>query len=230
MPDGYIRNHHHERLTFPSTSSEELMWLLGLYLGDGHTASPAEHMRQISFSVPDDDPAQVEAISTLHRLFGVNHVTFVTCGFVVSSKQLGLWLTQLGFGGRAKEKRVPRWVFTLPHEQQLALLAGLVDADGWSERGGATMAIELANRELLEDIRQLATGCGLHADGQLTERTRTVTFSDGRRVTSTNWRIRIQGDLSRVPTPCSGQARNAAVEGPINSLRRCNRPQLQPCS
>ena len=180
VPDGYIRNHHHERLTFPSTSSEELMWLLGLYLRDGHTASPAEHMRQISFSVPDDDPAQVEAISTLHRLFGVNHVTFVTCGFVVNSKQLGLWLTQLGFGGRAKEKRVPRWVFSLPHEQQMALLAGLVDADGWSERGGATMAIELANRELLEDIRQLATGCGLHADGQLTERTRTVTFlTDG---------------------------------------------------
>ena len=199
-PEAYLKNRHLQGLNFPTDTSAELMWILGLWLGDGHTASPAAHMRQVSFSLPTSDPVQEVAIEALWRVFGVQHVTPVACGFVVSSKELGCWLEDIGFTGHAKTKRLPSWVYSLPHYQQLALLAGLIDADGWTEREGASMCIELANRDLLEDVRQLAIGCGLFCDGVLTQRTRTAHFPDDRTVTSTHWRLRIQGDVAAVPT------------------------------
>ena len=198
-PEGYVRNRHHETLRFPAQTSEELMWLLGVLLGDGHVAAPHPHMRQISFSLPDEDPCQHEAKQALQRLFGITTFTAVKCGFVVSSKQLGVWLEQLGFGGLASTKRIPHWVFSLPRYQQLGLLAGLIDSDGWTENGGRLMSIELANRELVEDIRQLAIACGLRCDGESLERSRRTRFADGREVASTHWRLRIAGDLDLVP-------------------------------
>lgn len=157
-------------------------------------------MRQISFSVPVEDPVHLPAIEALERVFGVTHVTQVNCGFVVHSKELGRWLEDLGFGGHAKTKRIPGWVWALPHEEQLALLGGLIDGDGWAEREGKSLSIELANSALIEDIRLLAIGCGLYADGKTVERTRRMTFRDGHSVTSTSWRVRVQGNLSRVGT------------------------------
>jgi Fe-S cluster assembly protein SufB len=196
----YLKNHSRQNLELPEKTSVDLCWLLGLWLGDGHTAAPHEHMRQITFSIPTTDPVHQPAIAGLREVFDVEHVTQVGCGFLVSSKELGVWLEELGFGGLAKTKRLPAWVYTLPHEQQLAILGGLVDSDGWTEREGKSMCIELANRELLEDVRQLAIACGLFADGIITERTRTATFADGRTVTATCWRLRIHGDLARVGT------------------------------
>ncbi len=200
QPKPYIKNHSRRSISIPETTNSELCWLLGLWLGDGHTASPHDHMRQISFSVPVEDPLHDQAVRLLQRRFGVERVTPVKRGFVVSSKALGIWLTDLGFAGDAHSKRLPAWVFSLPHEEQLALLGGLIDADGWTDNDGATMAIELCNRKLLEDVRQLAIGCGLYADGRLMERTRTQIFKDGHTATATSWRLRIQGDLSRVGT------------------------------
>jgi len=196
----YVKNTSRQRLSFPSHATTDVCWLLGLWLGDGHTAAPHKHMRQISFSVPTTDPVHELAKRALKRAFRADHFTDVKCGFVVSSKALGIWLEDAGFSGHAKTKRIPAWVYATPHEHQLALLGGLIDADGWIERGGKSMCIELANRDLLEDIRQLAIGCGLFANGALTGRRRRTTFSDGHSIDSESWRLRIQGDLSRVGT------------------------------
>ncbi len=198
-PVPYLKNRHLETLHFPTHTSDELMWLIGLFLGDGHIATPARNMRQISFSLPDADPCRLEAIAALGRVFGVQHVTRVPCGFLVSSKALGEWLHALGLNGLAKTKRVPAWVFTLPRSQQLALLAGLIDSDGWSERNGSLHSIELANRALLDDAMQIALACGLRCDGGLLARQRDATFNDGRRVRSSTWRLRMAGDLSQIP-------------------------------
>jgi len=212
QPEEYVKNRSRQRLGFPVLSDVNLCWLLGLWLGDGHTAAPHQHMRQVSFSVPADDPVHGEAIDVVKQVFDA-HVTLVKCGFVVSSKAFGTWLDDLGFSGHAKTKRLPEWIYALPHRQQLAILGGLIDADGWIENDGATMSIELANRELLEDVRQLAIGCGLYADGQLTERTRTNIFADGHLSTATCWRLRVQGDLSRVGTRNPAKKGSAASKG-----------------
>jgi Fe-S cluster assembly protein SufB len=211
-PEPYIKNRTRQILDFPYQDSIDLLWLFGLWLGDGHTAAPHKHMRQVSFSVPTDDPVHHIAIRVISEQFGAN-VTPVKCGFIVSSKAFGTWLEELGFSGHAKTKRLPAWVYSLPHEHQLALIGGLVDADGWSENNGATMSIELANPELLEDIRQLAIGCGLYADGTLFERSRTVTFGDGRKVASRCWRLRIHGSLDRVGTRAPGKRGKQASKG-----------------
>jgi Fe-S cluster assembly protein SufB len=199
-PVPYTINRRHEKLRFPQYTTEELCWLLGLYLGDGHVSAPHEHMRQVSFALPETDGAREAALDALRNVFGVEHVTPVACGFIVSSKQLGQWIHDIGFGGLAKEKRIPAWVYSLPRYQKLALIAGLIDADGWTENGGRTMSIELSNAGLIDDLKQLAIECGLRCDGKVVERTRTQRFRDGRVVTSTSWRLRLHGDLSLVPT------------------------------
>ena len=75
------------------------------------------------------DKNVAEAIEVLRELFGVEHVTRVACGFVVSSKQLGLWFESLGFAGHADTKRLPAWVFDLPHDQRAALVLALMDRE-----------------------------------------------------------------------------------------------------
>nr|AAA17127.1 pps1 [Mycobacterium leprae] len=199
-----IKNRTRQCLYFPCQNSVDLLWLLGLWLGDGHTAAPHKHMRQVAFSVPAGDPVHHTAIRVVSEQFGAN-VTVVNCGFIVSSKAFETWLAELGFSGDEKTKRLPAWIYSLPHEHQLALIGGLVDADGWTESSGATMSIAFASRELLEDVRQLAIGCGLYPDGRLVERTRSATCRDGRIVTSTSWRLRIQGSLDRVGTRTPGK-------------------------
>jgi FeS assembly protein SufB len=215
----YLKNHTRRSVEIPVLMDRDVAWLLGVWLGDGHTATPAENTRQISFSVPTSDPVHDIAIETLRRAFDVRHVTPVQCGFLVSSMALGTWLEGLGFDGLARTKRVPDWVYALPQAQQLALLGGVVDADGWSERDGKSMCIELCNPNLLEDLRQIAINCGLQADGVLTERTRTITFADGHVTTSTSWRLRIQGDLSRVGTRDPNKAGQPATKWRRNAYQ-----------
>ena len=98
-----------------------------------------------------------------------------------------------------------------PHEQQLALLGGLVDSDGWAERGGKSLSIELANPALLEDVKSTSrsaaastpTACSRHASGR--RRSEMGVRSRRRRRA-----LRIQGDLARRRGAGSGQRGLAA--------------------
>ncbi|MBI4173662.1 MAG: SufD family Fe-S cluster assembly protein, partial [Candidatus Aenigmarchaeota archaeon] len=71
-------------------------------------------------------------------------------------------LKSLGFEGRANEKRVPSWVFTLPKEQRLAFIDGYIDADGYRREGHKNISITSVNKQLLEDVKTLAISCGLN--------------------------------------------------------------------
>jgi HK97 family phage portal protein len=69
-------------------------------------------------------------------------------------------LIHLGFGGTARTKRVPGWVFTTTEELRLAFLAGFLDADGSVDKSGR-MAFHSVSHNLIEDVRHLCMGMGI---------------------------------------------------------------------
>ncbi len=74
------------------------------------------------------------------------------------SKALYTILKRMGFAGKAKTKRLPSWIFSAKKEIQIALLEGLLDADGsvFTDEWDCTRhTIELSNEQLVKDIKTL---------------------------------------------------------------------------
>mgnify|MGYP000185721966 CR=1 FL=1 len=142
-------------VTLPPASTEDLMWLLGLYLADGYL-----ERARVSFAVPPGDRAHDRMMTLLRTLFGVE--AQVDGNAVrVNSVDLAEWFRRQGFAGRATEKRVPAWVYRLPRAQRLAFLEGYIDGDGHRRPGHKNLSVTSASRALLEDVKALAISCGL---------------------------------------------------------------------
>src|SRR4029077_12788613 len=77
-------------------------------------------------------------------------------------KQLVEALSSLGWIDGAHNKRVPKWVFTLPENYRIEFLRGFSDADGWTtnQYTKTNYHVELCNRSLVEDIKCLVDGLG----------------------------------------------------------------------
>jgi len=143
-------------IKYPHETSEDLMWLLGFYLGDGYIDG-----NRVCFAIEERDPATPKLISLLNSIFGVK---VIRRGNVirVNSKNLVKFLKSLGFFGRAREKNLPQWVYKLPHNQKRSLIEGYIAADGYVRNGHRNISICSVNRKLLEDVKVLATSCGLN--------------------------------------------------------------------
>jgi intein/homing endonuclease len=74
---------------------------------------------------------------------------------------LARFIAKLGLTGDAHTKRIPPWVFRLPKLQRLALIAGVIDADGYVNEKGR-FEISLCNKPLIQDLIHVATLSGLN--------------------------------------------------------------------
>jgi Fe-S cluster assembly scaffold protein SufB len=140
----------------PEESSADLMWLLGVYVGDGFLDGP-----RVCFAVPEADRAHERVMRLLDTLFGLGgrlHGNAVR----INSVKLRDWLVQLGFSGGAHSKRVPAWIYKLPNDQRLAFIEGYIDADGHRRHNHKNVSITSVNRALLEDVKTLAIASGLN--------------------------------------------------------------------
>ncbi len=144
-----------KNVTLPTESSDDLMWLLGLYAGDGYLDGS-----RVCFAVPKRDPAHARLLEMLGGAFGVDYQIH---GVVVrvNSVRLRDWFVALGVTGRAIEKHIPSWVYRLPRSQRLAYIEGYIAADGHRRANHKNLSITSANRALLEDVKTLAISCGL---------------------------------------------------------------------
>jgi len=141
---------------YPYETSEDLMWMLGFYLGDGYMDG-----NRVCFAIEERDPAAPRLVSLLNSFFGVE-VTRRGNVIRVNSKNLVEFLRSLGFFGRAREKKLPYWVYRLPHSQKRSLIEGYIAADGYVRKGHRNISICSVNRKLLEDVKVLATSCGMN--------------------------------------------------------------------
>ncbi|MEM1944804.1 MAG: SufD family Fe-S cluster assembly protein [Nitrososphaerota archaeon] len=144
-------------ISWPLETTEELMWLIGFYLGDGYVDGNS----RVCFAVPLDDSSSGKVEMLLRDLFNVKPTRR---GVVlrVNSTNLVRFLTSLGLAGRAREKRIPGWVFKLPRLQKMALIEGYIAADGYIRNGHRNISVCSVNKKLLEDLKTLAISCGLN--------------------------------------------------------------------
>ncbi len=145
------------QICVPEETSDELMWLLGFYLGDGFC-----EQARLNIAIVPQDEAFPRVVQAIRGLFGIEPQLYKGRVLRVCSAQLVALLQELGFRGRASEKRVPSWVYRLPQSQRRAFIEGYIAADGHMRRGHKNVSVTSSHRTLLEDIRDLAISCGLN--------------------------------------------------------------------
>jgi DNA polymerase-3 subunit alpha len=163
--------------------SVDLMWLMGLWVAEGHAYSPdaAANPGQVGWTLHRDEPAVVRLCDVIKRLglgaprvySKASHANPYHQGVVVmvTNHPLALFLEQtLGSGVRTKQ--IQPWVTSVPDEGRRAFIAGWHQGDGHTKPNGrmqvstvnATLARQL--RSLLLDLGQWATVTGgTHAGG-----------------------------------------------------------------
>ena len=114
----------------PEESSEDLMWLLGFYLGDGYFDGPS----RMAFACPTPT-RRSRVVKLVDRLFGLGLSRARGVVLRVASATFADWLAAAGFSGNAQSKRIPGWVNRLPHSQKRALIDGYIAADGHMRPG-----------------------------------------------------------------------------------------------
>lgn len=183
-------------LNSPQASSLDLMWLLGLYIGDGNLhLSTRTHRVQFAIAATDVE-LRAELTRVVKDLFGLRCIEADEYRIVVNSKALTEWIVALGFGGLSLTKRVPDWVYGLPVDQRLAFLGGWVDADGYMtpDKSGSLL-LTCANQSLIGQARELVELAGLRADGPWSF---TQPYRHAPERMQIAWRLRISGDFERL--------------------------------
>ncbi|MBV9214137.1 MAG: Fe-S cluster assembly protein SufB [Actinobacteria bacterium] len=199
----------------PVETSEDLMWLLGAYLGDGCIEKMNGRARRVNFAVPPFDPARPRLEKALRHVFGIEGTSKGPYTLALNSSILADFILWLGFGGTATQKRIPSWVFNLPADEKLAFIEGYLDTDGHERKRkvgeDGTVYGQIcwtsANRALLEDLKLLLINCGLEPR-KISEHSFTTKLRLGKeRKTYTSYvlAMNLRGNLDvirrRVPPP-----------------------------
>jgi FeS assembly protein SufB len=150
----------------PADTSDDLLWWIGVFLGDGYIRE--SDYPQVEIVVDKTDEALVDEIKRVtSELFGIE-LRLASDGYRLTGRGTRglaefLYLNELD--GTSLTKRLPRWVYGLPLSQRLALIAGYVDADGYVRKTAANKDIVLHsdNAALLEDFRELLALCGINS-------------------------------------------------------------------
>jgi len=150
---------------FPGVTSDDFAWWAGVYLGDGYVHHRGAHA-SLEFAIDRSDTVLVdEIIRVTRQLFGIDLRIAADglrlCGRGTAS--LVEFVELNGLGGTAHTKRTPWWLQSVPLSQRISFLAGFVDADGYVRDHPTSKdpVLTSTNRGLLEDLRELASLCGI---------------------------------------------------------------------
>ncbi len=155
------------RLTLPVYSTVDLMWLFGLFMGDGNiyrqpAQSSGTRYAKVGFSIPRNNRARAKLIKCMAEIIDTppserKDGVQLTWNSVELADLFGLQ----GLEGTADTKRIPEWVFSTPESHRLAFLAGYIDADGTLPISKRRILIKSVNRQLLQDVARLAVTLGI---------------------------------------------------------------------
>jgi Fe-S cluster assembly protein SufB len=190
---------HAKPVRFPERTSTDLMWWLGVYIGDGFLRFDRRGSKgRIEFAIPETDEALRRELQRVTReLFGIEARNGDPYRLTVYSTALARYLKAHGFEGNAHTKRVPQWVFSLPEEQRLAFLGGYVDADGYvrNHRGNRNVVLTSVNAALLEDMQALARTCGIRTSNIHRFESKHPKDPERRII---GYRLQLSGDFERI--------------------------------
>ncbi len=192
---------------YPKETNEDLMWLFGVYLGDGYISKEAKNKhskekipRRTYFAVPETDKIREKLKQKLNDIFKAKITKKGIC-ITINSVMLCELIIKLGFSGLAHTKRIPSWIYSLPISQKLAFIEGYLDSDGYvrkkfgirkNKQYAATFTS--CNKELLGDLKTLMISCGISPGNLLQhKRKRPSPTSKGNR-DYINYAINIPGE------------------------------------
>ena len=219
-----------ERLAVGETTTDDLMWLFGLFTGDGSidaaaSKSGGRRWAKVVFSVPLQDRARVRLVDVMSRVMPGAVPTERADGVTLSwnSVDLADLLEANGFVTGALHKRVPHWVLDLPESQRLSFVAGYLDSDGCAPAGRRGFSIKSVNRPLLEGVADILTSLGIssHVHTEF-EGERRVQVLDYTSTARGSHRLEFPTDPRLLPL-VSAQLREAAARQPEPTLRHFRR-------
>jgi len=225
------------RLVVGETTTDDLMWLFGLFVGDGSIDSVAadsggHRWAKVVFSVPQQDRARHRLIEVMKRIMPDSAPTERADGVTLTwnSVDLAYLLEGNGFVTGAHSKRVPSWVLNLPESQRLSFVAGYLDSDGCAPAGRRGFSIKSVNPELLTDIGDVLTSLGiqsrLHTEFEGERRVQILGYTSTARGSH---RLDFVADERLLPL-VSPELRDSAAHQPAATLRyfrRVGRSQIE---
>ena len=184
--EGYTSN----SLTLPKTVNEDFARLFGFLIGDGSVSD-----YRVSFAAGTDSVQNEKYATLMEDFFG--HCKYYQTdrkysNYTTSNTLAAELLREMGFMTGAKRKRIPQWVFQSGPSIRKAFIEGLCDAVGCiriTKKGTWFCTLELANKRLIEDVKEIWTSIGL-SSGKIGTRTRKGHKLEGRMLPySTTWNI-----------------------------------------
>lgn len=134
-------------------------WVLGMWLGDGHTKSGV-------ICQGDDDATELIRVMSahgfeLHRVSAGKNYTFKDSRGVLMHRHI---TADLGHHSD-RRKHIPSWAYSAPYEDRLALLQGIIDSDGHvNDRG--QVELSLSDEPLAFEVSRLLATLGLRCTPQ----------------------------------------------------------------
>ena len=201
-------NRRYKIIKLPKETSKDLMWLFGIYLGDGFLHKEKNKAR-VEIAIPSkEQDVRRELFKIVKKLFKTDLILRYDDRVIIHSLLLANFIEMNGFGGKSHTKRLPNWVYSLPKEQKLALLAGYIDSDGYvrNHPKNKDPVITSCNKELLNDIKNLLPYCGLNSSTVI-KFIQKNPFKKEENVTA--YRLQISADTSKIP--CRNEKRSSRL-------------------
>ena len=171
-----------------------------MFLGDGYLKH-SDGDTTMAVAVDRTDEVLVEEIRRVAKeLFGLDF-SLSADGFRLTARgtaSLARYLELNGLGGTSHTKRVPDWAFGLPRSQRLALVAGLLDSDGYvrDHPTSEDAVFCSANPGLLGDVKELLALSGITSSRVIPVQNRHP--FDRERIMRA-YHLRLSGKFDRVP-------------------------------
>ncbi|WP_256091813.1 LAGLIDADG family homing endonuclease [Micromonospora haikouensis] len=148
-------------VTLPQEMTEELAFLLGAYAAEGHTSRS-----NWTITITNSVDSVLERIQAAWQsVFGltarIDRQPGKCPGVVLSSKSVVEFMTELGCGSRASDKRIPDAVLRSPRDMVLAFLRGLALDAYVTTATAPKWAICLDSPALLDDLQAVLTNLGV---------------------------------------------------------------------
>ena len=159
-------------LNLPEYIDEEFARLFGFLIGDGSVSKYS-----VTFAEGEDEIQNLYYSKLMEKFFGscrrLSSGNRKYSNYTSSNTLASELLQKLGFKNGAKNKRIPGWVFTSSNSIKREFILGLLDADGCYRDlvNGFSCEISLANKQLIEDIKEIWTSIGL-CSGHIRHRVR----------------------------------------------------------
>ncbi len=182
IPKNFLIKHNKnqinpELINVPKYINEELAQLFGFLIGDGFLLA---NNNGIGFAEGTNKERNLFYANLLKKYFG--KCTYVKDNrenrnygkYITTSTTAAKIFIDLGFLKHASKKRIPQWTFTERPEIRKALIIGITEADGcirYTKKGTWFCTIELCNKNLIEDIKELWNSINL-SSGHIKTRNR----------------------------------------------------------